>query len=166
MNRYPLFFTHGRFVAGQGFMARVEMNGRCILEQTADDFWSVFGLNPGAAAGQGDCKDVAFRDFLDNVQFVVKAFAEDAASFEEFDALVTEFFTATNPTSESEWHDAVRRVRAGELSREDFERQADAEVPPRLSIAQVAGPNVAANDSYAYSPDLNFASEDEMAAAA
>jgi|JI102314A1RNA_FD_contig_31_3547812_length_646_multi_2_in_0_out_0_2 hypothetical protein len=165
MNRYPQFFNHGGILAGHGFLARVEMEGRCILEETEPGYYTVFGLNPGAASGQGATREEANRDFLDHIEFVVNSFAAEAADYAAFEDLVREFFFDSNAVSAHEWAAAVEAVRSGRPLAEEFDRTIPAETEPRLSVDVVAGEMRAAKGNVNYTPELNVPRNEMLNAA-
>jgi len=124
MKHYPLIFgPHGGLVAGNGFIAHIVIRGRCLLEQTAKDFVSVFGVNPGAVAGDGADMGEAYRDLLENVKLNVLSIADEADDFDEFKALVEDFVYGTNRPYEALWQAAVAAVRAGEIDLEGVRRE-------------------------------------------
>ena len=62
MKTYPIIFgPHGGLVAGNGFVASVAIRGRCLFEETGEDFVSVLGVNPGAVASDGETIGEAYR---------------------------------------------------------------------------------------------------------
>lgn len=159
MNVYPLFFNHGGLVAGRGFLAHVRIQGRCLLEETDEEFVSFFGVNPGGVAGQGSTQDEARRDFLEHLRLVVFDFASEALSFEHFKELVEAFVAETNRPSEAQWLEAVAAVRAGEVDRSGYSRTLPAEQPPAAIVVRVRESSPAA-----IAPDMN--QQDDMRVAA
>lgn len=124
MKHYPLIFgPHGGLVAGQGFIASVQIRGRCLLEETDTNFYSVFGVNPGAVAGDGETMSEAHHSFLEGVRLNVFEIAADTRDFDDFKARVERFVQQTNRTSEELWKAAVTRVRAGEVDIEGVRRE-------------------------------------------
>lgn len=163
MTRYPMFFKHGGLVAGRGFIAHVGIHGRCLLEHTAEDFWSFLGVNPGGIAGDGPTCAEAHRDFLDRVKLVVFDIAEEATDFENFRQSVARFFGETNQSVEADWQAAVARVRSGELDLAGCRRVNATETPIGVEVELVAAQ--AANDLVdsrtQLRPGLNEAAVDE-----
>ena len=138
MKHYPLIFPpHGSLVAGNGFVARVIIRGRCVLEETSDEFFSVLGVNPGAVAGDGANTGEAYHDFLEQVKINVFDIADEATDFGDFKARVERFVYQTNRPNEALWNAAVALVRAGEVDLEGVRRE-DAESAPRVSVERVA----------------------------
>ena len=124
MKLYPLVFgPHGGLVAGNGFIAHVLIRGRCLLEETGDDFVSILGVNPGAVAGDGGNSGEAYHDFLERVRLIVFDLADEADGFEAFEKSVRQFVHQTNPPNETLWKAAVERVRAGEVDLEGVRRE-------------------------------------------
>jgi hypothetical protein len=138
MDKIPLFFNHGGLVAGRGLIARVVIEGRCILEHTGTDFVSFLGVNPGAVAGQGSTRREAFHDLLENVRLVIIDIATEARDFEQFESLVKRFAMEANRPFEAAWRAAVADVRAGKVDRSDYPRALDAARPAAVTVELVA----------------------------
>lgn len=124
MKHYPLIFgPHGGLVAGNGFIAHVLIRGRCLLEETDDEFVSIFGVNPGAVASDGANSGEAYHGFLERIRLIVFDFADEAEGFESFRGSVEQFVRETNRPNERLWEAAVARVRAGELDLDGVRRE-------------------------------------------
>jgi hypothetical protein len=124
MNLYPIIYGPiGGLVAGNGFIAHVLIRGRCLLEETSEDFVSILGVNPGAVAGDGTNSGEAYHDFLERVRLIVFDLADEADSFETFHERVSQFVDQTNRPNEKLWKAAVSRVRAGEIDLEGVRRE-------------------------------------------
>jgi len=157
MNRYPLFFKHGGLVAGRGFVANVRFHGRCLLEaHEGEDFYCLFGVNPGALASQGASREEARLDFMETLKLVVFDMAEEAPDFEAFRAEVLRFFETTSDIVERQWHEAVAAVRNGSLDRASFAREESAETAAQVTIDQV--------EERRARPEVNAADRIELAA--
>ena len=137
MTRYPMFFKQGGLVAGCDFIASVTIHGRCLLEDTDPTFYSFFGVNPGAVAGDGTTVDEALRNFLDNVRLNVFDISDRSKTFEEFEANIRAFFEAANASTEKQWIEAVQEVRSGKLELEGF-RKEDGDSRGAASVQLVA----------------------------
>lgn len=124
MKNYPILFgPHGGLVAGNGFIARVAIRGRCLFEETDEGYCSVLGVNPGAVAGDGNTMGEAHHAFLERVRLIVFEIAEESGDFDDFKAQVRQFVETTNRPNESLWDRAVERVRAGEVDLEGVRRE-------------------------------------------
>lgn len=167
MKLYPIIFgPHGGLVAGKGFVARIVIRGRCLLEQTGEDFFSVLGVNPGAVAGDGANMGEAHHDFLENVRLNVYSIADEASDFAELKARVEEFVQATNRPNEERWKAAVQAVRSGQVDLPDVGREdADGEFGVTVDLVIADDP---AEKHPPIQPDLNepAAPEDFRLAAA
>lgn len=141
MKRYPIFFGHGALVAGSGFVARVSIRGKCLLEETADDYVSVLGVNPGAVAGDGANVGEAYHDFLANLRALVFAIAETAPDFATFEREVRAVVWDTNRHHAELWTEAVAKVRAGEIDLQGVRRE-DADSDPLVEVELVTPPNI------------------------
>lgn len=161
MDRIPLFFTRSLMVAGRGFIARVAIEGRCILERTQDGFVSFLGVNPGAVAGQADSRSEAYHDLLENVRLVLVDLAAEAPGFEQFKDLVERFVLETNHPFEAAWQAAVGDVQAGRVDRSDFPRVLDAARPPSVAVELLAEQRTGGvAPTRELAPDLNPQAED------
>jgi hypothetical protein len=161
MDRIPLFFNRSILVAGRGFIARVSIEGRCILERTGEGFVSFLGVNPGAAAGQGETQSDAYHDFLETVRLVVVDLAEEAPDFEPFKSLVESFVLETNRPFETAWRTAVADVHAGKVDRSDFPGVVDAERPVSVNVELIAEERAGRTaPARQLAPDLNQQDED------
>lgn len=141
-------------MAGNGFIAHVMIRGRCLLEQTNEEFWSALGVNPGGLAGDGTSMSEAYHDLLERMRLVVFDIAEEAESFEDFADQVRHFVLETNRLNEGDWQDAVAKVRSGELDLEGIRRE-DADRDSRVEIILVAPEQSEAADRQPISPRLN-----------
>ena len=141
MKKYPIIFgPHGGLVAGRGFIARVSIRGRCLFEETAEDFCSVLGVNPGAVAGDGATMSEAHHSFLERIRLIVFEIVEEAADFEDFEAQVRQFVERTNRPNEELWNRAVEKVRSGEVDIEGVRRE-DADSGFWVKVELVAAEN-------------------------
>lgn len=154
MIRYPILFgPHGGLVAGNGFIAHVAIRGRCLLEETDEEFCSALGVNPGAVAGDGVNLGEAYSDLVERVRLIVVEIAEEASDYEDFAAQVRSFVLETNRPNEEDWKAAVAKVRAGELDLEGVRRE-DAERGFMVEVRLIA-PEREQNEHQPISPSLN-----------
>lgn len=115
MTRYPLLFGFRDLIAGNGFVAGVALNGRALLAEEDDkDFW-MYGVNPGGLAAGGSTAPEALSEFRKDYRLVLFDIATEAASFEDFERAVSEFFNAINKPTALEWEEAVVEVRSGRV---------------------------------------------------
>lgn len=160
MNIYPIIFgPHGALVAGKGFIAQVSIRGRCLFEETDEDFCCVLGVNPGAVASDGPSIGEAHHAFLERMRLIVFEIAEEAESFDDFKSQVRSFVEETNQPNEALWRDAVDKVRSGEVDLEGVRREdADGEFWAKVEL-------VASEDQSAprgrIAPDMNESSSSE-----
>jgi hypothetical protein len=127
MKTYPIIFGPiGGLVAGNGFIARVAIRGRCLFEETGEDFVSALGVNPGAVASDGTTMGEAHSALLERIRAIVFEIAEETENFEQFSIEVRRFVEETNEPNLRAWEKAVEQVRAGEVDLEGVRRE-DAE---------------------------------------
>lgn len=142
MKRYPIFFgPFGWLVAGNGFIARVSIRGKCLIEETGDDFVSMLGVNPGAVAGDGANVGEAYHDFLASLRALVFAIAETSPDFAAFEEEIRAAVWETNQPHAELWTDAVAKIRSGEVDMEGVRRE-NAESDPVVEIDQVNPPDI------------------------
>jgi hypothetical protein len=113
---WPLRFTHRVPVLGKGFVALVELSGKLLARPEADGagVW-IEGVNPGAFAVGVRTFEHAGAAIREALQAVFVDFAEEAATFADFKALVEQFFHQTDEATVNEWTAAVADVRARHL---------------------------------------------------
>lgn len=110
MNHYPLLFGYRDLVAGKGFVAGVEMDGRALLVDEDEGSWFC-GVNPGGLAAGGTDHGSAALAFRHSYRSVLFDLAAEAATFEDFRQAVEAFFAETNEPTREEWEEAVLAVR-------------------------------------------------------
>jgi hypothetical protein len=98
-------------VAGNGFLARVSIRGKCLIEETGEGFVSILGVNPGAVAGDGANVGEAHHDFLANLRALVFGIAETSPSFAAFEEEVRAAVWATNEPHAELWAEASASFR-------------------------------------------------------
>lgn len=155
MKHYPLIFgPTGGLVAGNGFVAHVLIRGRCLLEETDPEFCTVFGVNPGAVAGDGASKSEAYHDFMERMRLVVFEIAGESETFAEFKAQVEELVNATNGPNEHLWREAVELVRSGKVDLEGVRRE-DAEGAHWVKVDLVATQQPTEETALPIDPEMN-----------
>jgi hypothetical protein len=114
--RYPLLFNYRETLFGNAFLVEVQaINGRALCAKEADDEYWIYGINPGGMAAYGDTPDAAYRAFRNTCSHILIDLAVGSDSFEGYRDAVAKFFEDTNPGYEAEWHEAIARVRRGEV---------------------------------------------------
>lgn len=140
MNTYPILFQFRDIVAGNGFLARVAIDGRALLKTEDDgDCW-VDGVQPAALAAGADATEggmpVALNNFKESYQRVLYDFANDAATFDEFQTKVTEFFD-TIDSDTTDWANALEEIRKTSVSIGELQAVKAETQPPRLHVSEV-----------------------------
>jgi hypothetical protein len=111
----PLLFTYRDRVVGMGFTAYVASHGRVLaVQENENDVW-IYGVEPGALAANGPDPKAALEAFRESFTNVLRDFAGESHSFDEFEGAVKEFFRAINEPNEQDWKRAVEAVRAGKI---------------------------------------------------
>lgn len=113
----PILFTYRDLLAGNGFVAGVEIKGRYLMSEENGEVW-VDGVEPGGiGVGGGSQKEAAaaFRQMYQKVLFDI---ALEAKTFDKFKAEVEKFFRDVNEPISQEWWNAVKLVRKGRVTSE------------------------------------------------
>lgn len=109
---YPLIFGFRDVVAGQGFLAGVDVQGFALLERE-DDAWWMTGVQPAGIVDYGATEAEAYSEFRNTFREVLFGIAAEAASFEVFRAQVAELFDQAEPRAFQRWLDARMAIRQG-----------------------------------------------------
>ncbi len=152
MTHYPLLFGFRDLVAGNGFVAGVNLNGRALLAEEGDGF-VMYGVNPGGLAAGGSNRGEAQAEFRQSYRSVLFDIAAEAQDFAEFERQVRDFVDETNGPTAAEWDEAVLRVRSGEVSA-DWLPKRKAESRIGVEVVLLEHP----------SPSANILDEAELAA--
>lgn len=143
MERYPILFGRHELIEGNGFIARVSINGRALLSSEDEEYW-VEGVNPGGFAAKGTSPSEALAAFCEELRVVLFDIALDAPDFGSFKAEVERFFWETNQTALREWDSAVTEVRAGKVSA-DWLIKKPADSPRGVNVVLISQPQAANN---------------------
>ena len=131
--KLPILFNYRDTLFGNGFAVEVHaVNGRAVCSDEPDGVW-MYGVNPGGMAARGDDADEARKEFRKAFSEILEDLANEAASFQEFKALVDQFFGDTNPGYETDWVDGVKAVR-NDLLHADGMRKSSADAPRYVSV--------------------------------
>lgn len=110
----PLIYGFRELVAGNGFVAGVEVNGRALLRHEDEQWWA-YGVEPGGIAAAGSAELDAYSAFRAALREVLIDSAVLTASFEEFREDVRRLGAQANEAWSAEWEAARLAVRSGEL---------------------------------------------------
>lgn len=152
MTHYPLLFGFGDLIAGNGFVAGVDLRGRALLVDEGDGFW-MYGVNPGGVAAGGATPAEAQSEFRAAYKSVLFDIAAEAETFQDFERQVKEFVSDRNEPTFREWEAAVTEVRHGRV---------DADWLPKRKAESKIGVDVSLLDHPA--PSANVLDEAELAA--
>jgi hypothetical protein len=109
-----LLFGFRDLIAGNGFVASVNLSGRALLVDEEDGFW-MYGVNPGGVAAGGGTAGEAQAEFRSSYRSVLFDIAAEAKDYAEFEREVARFVDATNKPTATEWDEAVSEVRQGRV---------------------------------------------------
>ena len=157
MIKFPIVFRFRDFIAGNGFVAHVQVDGRALLvSEGVDDYW-VYGVQPGSLAGGASDKASALIEFQNRYQSVLFDMAADAKSYDEFKLSVEAFFNAIDQVDLADWEKALESVRRENASLDELPTWKAETIPSRVLVADLSEPKKA-------KPALNELSEVARAA--
>ena len=111
---YPLIFSYGDKISGNGFLASVKVTGKALATEE-DGLWWMSGVQPGGLLESGATPNEAFLSFRQKYGLILFDIAEEAHSFDEFKNLVEKFFGETNESEENLWAEAHSLIKAGKV---------------------------------------------------
>jgi hypothetical protein len=115
---HPMMITLQDAVAGNGFLAGVTLYGRALMRKEDDDKWWMYGVRPAAIAESGQTPEEAFLRFRSVYKETLLDIAQDAATFEIFNAQVNRFFDEPDTDDEDArlWEQALAAIRADNIA--------------------------------------------------
>jgi hypothetical protein len=145
MTHYPLLFGFRDIIQGDGFLARVAVEGRALMlvDEPPEKVW-IEGVNPGGFAASGHSSAEALEEFRQSYLAVLFDIAADAGDFETFRRGVEEFFHDTNEPASRDWETAVEEVRAGRTDTGWLAKR-PADSPQRIEVVRVEQPTARDN---------------------
>jgi hypothetical protein len=164
MAAFPLIYGFRELVAGNGFVAGVEVNGRLLLRFEEGEWWA-HGVEPGGLSAEGSSELEAYRSFRATLREVLVDSAVLTDGFESFKTDVEGLCAQRNDGWEAEWQEAREAVRSGRLAAEGQLAELPRETKEvRCGMSVVRLDNAAAQ---AVTPSYNAnAAVDNLAAAA
>jgi hypothetical protein len=109
---HPLVFTLQDVVTGCGFLARITVTGKAVMEHE-DEKWWMYGVCPGSIAASGDTPNEAFVDFRNKYKEALFDMADECGGFLTFRNAVREFYEEDKEES-SRWDKALKILRQNE----------------------------------------------------
>lgn len=108
---FPLIYGFRELIAGNGFVAGVEVNGRVLVKDEGEEWWA-YGVEPGGVAAPGPGGPEAYQAFR---QAFHEVLVDSAVLTEDFGAFKAEVeaLCARNEGWEAEWLEAREAIRAG-----------------------------------------------------
>lgn len=143
MAHFPLLFGFRDLVAGRGFLAGVAVSGRALMLHDEEDGYWMHGVNPGGMSAGGCDIGEAQRSFRETYRTILFDIAEDASSFDDFEAEVDKFFNDSSPDLLEEWKAAVQEVRTGQVEAEWLPRVDSDSVKLAVAVALLSAEDVA-----------------------
>lgn len=111
---WPLVFRYSGTILGKGFVAEVQLRGRLLARPEVEGVW-LDGVNPGALSVGAPTLNEANTELRDTLTRVFIDFAQQAASFDEFSAVVEAYVHESDNDTREEWTAAVASVREGRV---------------------------------------------------
>ena len=161
---WPLVFTYKSPIFGNGFIADVELCGRLLAEIEAEGLW-LYGVNPGGFAIDAPTLAQAGPAVTKALSTLFVDFAEEASTFDAFEAQVRQFFNETDDETLGDWAAAVAAVRNGTLPAPQGLPVKSADMPftvkvssrPMTQVTPNDNPIVIAEQQKQHMPALEFA---------
>ncbi|MEE8585810.1 MAG: hypothetical protein V3T83_13265 [Acidobacteriota bacterium] len=150
---YPLLFTYCDILAGNGFIAGVQVLGRASMVQEVDgDVW-VYGVTPGGLSDGGASQKEAAAAFRESYRAVLFDIAAETAHFADFKAAVEEFDHDASDEMVKEWQEGVALVRRGELSLDWLDKESSDSCDFSVQVVELA---IDADASAKRRPEASF----------
>lgn len=115
-----MLYSLRELVHGEGFVARVELDGRALATEEDAGEWWVYGVNPGAIAASGQTLQEAFAALQASFRAYLVDCAASEPSFETFKEEVELFLHETDSEALDDWDKALKAVRAGVATPQDL----------------------------------------------
>lgn len=145
MTRYPLVFGLRDLIQGEGFLARVAVEGRALLHQEDDGHVWIEGVNPGGFGETGASIAEALEKFRRSYTAILFDIAAETTSFAQFEGEVGAFFHDCAPRPVREWEQAVDDVRAGRVTADWLTRKS-ADSPMQVRVVEIEQPSSSNNE--------------------
>ncbi len=118
MDAYPLIFKFKDLIAGPGFLAGVQIEGRVLMAEEKEDEnseWWLYGVSPGGIAQEGATPQEAYLNFREFFRGVLEDLAVNAGNFADFQKSVNNFVTEENKAQAAIWKETRNAIRSGAL---------------------------------------------------
>lgn len=112
---WPLIFTYRGTIAGTGFLAEINLQGRVTASLEPEGVW-IYGVNPGAIAVSAPTLALTNTELRAALTRLFIEFAREATRFADFKSAVETFLSETDELSVAEWQSARDDVRAGRIT--------------------------------------------------
>ncbi len=114
MDSYPLLFTIRELISGNGFLAGVVGQGRCLMvNEGPEEGWWLYGVQPGGLAASGQNAQEAHLKFIVALRNLFADLASQSPDFNSFSGSARSFFCEIDTEDEARWKAGVAEVRAG-----------------------------------------------------
>lgn len=114
MDAYPLLFTIRELISGNGFLAGVKGQGRCLMvKEGEEEGWWLYGVQPGGIAEVGQTPPEAHLRFVVALRNALADMAAQSADFDSFRESAHSFFCEIDKEDAARWSAGVAAVRSG-----------------------------------------------------
>ncbi len=138
---YPLLFTIRELISGNGFLAGVIGQGRCLMtNEGEEEGWWMYGVQPGGIAESGQTPQETHLRFVVALRNALADMAAQSPSFDVFRESARSFFCEIDCEDDERWKAGVAKVRSGcevEEPLSSLPRQ-KAETPCGLEVLEVS----------------------------
>ena len=110
---YPLIFTFREPIAGEAFVAGVDVRGKVVACLEDDGEWWFYGVLPGAMAEGGVSAQEAYARFTLAFRTVLADAAMSSRTFEDFKRAAERFVLQEDAVESERWRSALEAVRSG-----------------------------------------------------
>ncbi len=132
----PLKFTFVDFIAGRGFLSRVEMVGCALLTDEDGEPW-IHGVQPGCMAGGGPSVGDAFWLFREGYLTVLYDLANECPTFEDFRTRVHSLWETQNDPYLKEYEAALSTVTPNNIAALELQSLPHSSLNNRVTVANV-----------------------------
>jgi predicted RNase H-like HicB family nuclease len=144
MREFPLLFTIRELISGNGFLAGVIGQGRCLMvNEGEEEGWWIYGVQPGGIAASGKTPEEAYLRYIIALRNLFADLASQSSDFRTFQTSVETFFAQIDREDEGRWKVAVGVVRTGadvDSPVSELPRQ-QAETPVSVEVVEVELPD-------------------------
>lgn len=138
--QYPLLYNYTDYIAGNGFLASVQLYGKALMVKEYGEWW-MYGVQPVAIADRGEIPEIASANFRERYKTVLFDFVDEASGYEGFKSETEKFFTHTEEEMNGSWEKAFKLIRSGKVKLEKPFSQLEKKKPeiqmPKIEVNKI-----------------------------